>query len=137
MFNIPTAVKSLSRVRLFATPWTIEHQAPPSMGFSRQEYWSGLSFLYPMDLHDPGIEPRSFVLQADSLPSKPPWKLILYKIDVKTKPVVTDKENYYIMIKRSIQEKDITIANVYAPNIGAPKYIKQILTDTKKLTVTE
>ena len=76
-------------------------------------------------------------MQADSLPSKPPWKLILYKIDVKTKPVVTDKENYYIMIKRSIQEKDITIANVYAPNIGAPKYIKQILTDTKKLTVTE
>ena len=38
-------VKSLSRVRLFATPWTVAHQAPPSMGFSRQEYWSGLSFI--------------------------------------------------------------------------------------------
>ena len=52
-------VKSLSRVRLFATPWTVAYQAPPSMGFSRQEYWSGLPFPSPGDLPDPGIEPRS------------------------------------------------------------------------------
>ena len=58
-------VKSLSRVRLFATPWTVAHQAPLSMGFSRQEYWSGLPFPSPGDLPDPGIEPRSPVLQAD------------------------------------------------------------------------
>ena len=51
-------VKSLSRVRLFVTPWTIAHQAPPSMGFSRQEYWSGLPFPSPGDLPDPGIGPR-------------------------------------------------------------------------------
>ena len=52
-------VKSLSRVRLFATPWTVAYHAPPSMGFSRQEYWSGLPFPSPEDLPDPGIEPRS------------------------------------------------------------------------------
>ena len=49
-------VKSLSRVWLFVTPWTAAHQAPPSMGFSRQEYWSGLPFPSQEDLPDPGIE---------------------------------------------------------------------------------
>ena len=57
------------------TPWTVAHQAPPSMGFSRQGYWSGLPFPSPGDLPDPGIEPRSPTLQADSLPSEPPRKL--------------------------------------------------------------
>ena len=52
-------VKSLSHVQLFVTPWTVAHQAPPSMGFSRQEYWSGLPFPSPGDLPDPGIEPVS------------------------------------------------------------------------------
>ena len=50
-------VKSLSRVRLFATLWMVACQAPPSMGFSRQEYWSGLPFPFPVDLPNPGIEP--------------------------------------------------------------------------------
>ena len=63
-------VKSLSRVLLFATPWTVAHQA--SMGFSRQEYWSGLPFPSPGDLPDPGIEPRSPALQVDALTSEPP-----------------------------------------------------------------
>ena len=67
-------VKSLSHVRLFATPWTVALQAPPSMGFSRQEYWSGLPFPSPGDLPDPGIEPRSPTLQADALTSEPPGK---------------------------------------------------------------
>ena len=53
-------------------PWTVAHQAPPSMGFSRQEYWSGLPFPSPGDLPDPGIEPRSPTLQADALTSAPP-----------------------------------------------------------------
>ena len=57
--NGPSEVKSLSRVRLFATPQTVAYQAPPSMGFSRQEYWSGLPFPSPEDLPDPGIEPWS------------------------------------------------------------------------------
>ena len=52
-------VKSLSHVRLFVTPWTVAHQAPLSMGFSRQEYWSGLPFPSPGDLSNPGIEPTS------------------------------------------------------------------------------
>ena len=67
-------VKLLSRVRLFATPWTVAHQAPLSMGFSRQEYWSWLLFLSPGDLPNPGIEPRSPALQADALTSEPPGK---------------------------------------------------------------
>ena len=57
-------VKLLSSFWLFATPWTAAHQAPPSMGFSRQEYWSGLPFPFPGDLPDPGIEPRSPALQS-------------------------------------------------------------------------
>ena len=64
-------VKSLTHVQLFATPWTVAHQAPPSIEFSRQEYWSGLPFPSPGDLPDPGIEPRSPTLQADALPSEP------------------------------------------------------------------
>ena len=52
-------VKSLSCVQLFATPWTVAYQAPPSMGFSRQEYWNGLPFPSPGDLPDPGIKPGS------------------------------------------------------------------------------
>ena len=63
-------MKCLSRVRLFATPWTVARQAPLSMGFSRQEYWSGLRFPSPGDLPDPGIEPKSPALQADSLPTE-------------------------------------------------------------------
>ena len=57
-------------VRLFVTSWTIARQSPPSMEFSRQEYWSGLPFPSPRDLPDPGIEPRSPALQAYSLPSE-------------------------------------------------------------------
>ena len=67
-------MKSLIRVQLFATPWTAASQAPPSRGFSRQEYWSGLPFPSPGDLPDSGIEPRSPTLQAGALPSKPPGK---------------------------------------------------------------
>ena len=64
-------MKLLSRVRLFATPWTAAYQAPPSVGFSRQECWSGLPFPSPGNLPDPGIEPGSPSLQVDALPSEP------------------------------------------------------------------
>ena len=67
-------VKSLSRVRLFATPWTVAHEAPPSMGFSKQEYWSGLPLPSSGYLPDPGIKPRYPTLQADVLTSEPPGK---------------------------------------------------------------
>ena len=56
------------------TPWTVAYQAPPSMGFSRQEYWSGLPFPSPGDLPDPGIQPGSPALEADALTSEPPGK---------------------------------------------------------------
>ena len=57
--------------------------------------------------------------------------LISDKIDFKTKTVKRDKEGHYIMIKGSIQEEDITIINIYAPNIGAPQYVRQMLTSMK------
>ena len=63
-------VKLLSHVLLFVAPWTVAHQAPPSIGFSRHEYWSGLPFLSLGDLPDPGTEPGSPALQADSLLSE-------------------------------------------------------------------
>ena len=71
---VKVKVKSLSRVRLFATLWTVAYQAPPPMGFSRQEYWSGLPFPSPGDLPNTGIEPRSPTLEADALTSEPPGK---------------------------------------------------------------
>ena len=57
--------------------------------------------------------------------------LISDKLDLRIKKIIRDKEGHYIMIKGSIQEEDIAIVNIYAPNIGAPQYIKQILTDIK------
>ena len=62
---------------ILATPWTVTHQAPLSVGFPRQEYWSGLPFLSPEDLPNSGIEPRSPALQADSLPSEPPGEFYI------------------------------------------------------------
>ena len=58
----------------FVTPWTVAHQAPRCIGFPRQEYWSGLPFPSSGHLPNPGIEPRSPALQADSLLSEPPGK---------------------------------------------------------------
>ena len=74
---VKVKVKSLSRVRLFATPWTVDYQASLSMEFSRQEYWSGLPFPSLGDLPNPGIEPGSPTLWADALPSEPPGKLLI------------------------------------------------------------
>ena len=61
-------VQGVSHVRLFATPWTVAHQAPLFMGFPRQEYWSELPCPSPGDFPDPGIKPESPACQADSLP---------------------------------------------------------------------
>ena len=73
---VKVKVKPLSHVRLFVTPWTIAYQAPWSMGFSRQEYCSGLLCPPARDLPDPGIEPHYIYLhwQAGSLPLEPPGK---------------------------------------------------------------
>ena len=86
--------RSISRSIVFdsATPWSIACQAPLSMEFSGQEYWSASPFLSPRDLPDPGIEPRSPSLQVDSLPSEPPGKslsliLKIRELEVKFYPV--------------------------------------------------
>ena len=73
MVSVQYSVKkcqSLSRVQLFATPWTVAHQTPLPMEFSRQEYWSELPFPFPGDLLDPGIESGSPALQVGALPSE-------------------------------------------------------------------
>ena len=75
LFNTLSESESkVAQLYLFATPWTVAHQAPRSLGFSRQEYRSGLQFPSPGDLPDPGIKPGSPALQVDALPSEPPGK---------------------------------------------------------------
>ena len=71
-YQLSCAVKLLSRVQLFATPWTVACQTSPSMGFSRQKYWSGLPYPSPGDPPNPEIKPGSPALQADSLLIEPP-----------------------------------------------------------------
>ena len=93
-------VKSLSRVWLFVTPWTVAHQAPPSMEFSRQEYWSGLPFPSPGDLPNPGIEPRSPELQAVALTSEPPGKPLCHVV-----PPKADKSSQRVLTKHGPLEK--------------------------------
>ena len=78
-------VKALSRVRLFATPWTVACHGPLSIEFSKQEYWNGLPFPSPGYLPNTGIEPRSPTLQADSLLSEPRGAPISTKVKVKGK----------------------------------------------------
>ena len=73
-WHAAVCMKSLQLCRLLLTPQTVARQAPLSMGFSRQEHWSGLPFPSPGDLSDTGSGPRSPALQADSLPSEPPGK---------------------------------------------------------------
>ena len=90
-------VKSLSHVQLFATPWTVAYQAPLSMGFSRQEYCSGLPIPSPGDLPNPGIKPRSPALWADALPSEPPGK-----------PIVASSIVGYIVVAQSTCEINLT-----------------------------
>ena len=103
--------KSLSRVRLFVTPWTVAYQASPSMGFSTQEYWSGLPFPSPGDLPDPGIEPGSPALEADALTSEPPGK-----------PHNKDKAEH--KNKRINPTRGRKICKPHASNEGASKHTR-------------
>ena len=74
MTNPMSEVNSLSRVRLLVTPWTVAHQAPLSMEFPRQEYWSGLPFPSPGDLPNPRVEPSSPALADGFFTTAPPGK---------------------------------------------------------------
>ena len=78
MSNQGKKVKSLRCVWLFATLWTVAYQAPPSMGFSRQEYWSGLPFPSAGDLSNTGIEPASPTLAGRFFTTEPPGKPYVY-----------------------------------------------------------
>ena len=98
-------MNSLSCVRLFVTPWTVAYQVPLSMGFSRQDYRSGLPFPSPGDLPSPGIEPRYPALKVDALPSELPGKSRLLYIMISI-PILVDKPaisyNYNPLIPPSI-----------------------------------
>ena len=80
-------VMHLMRLWLLATPLTVAPQAPLSMGFSRQQYWSGLPFPSPEDLPDPEIEPRSPTLQADALTSEPPGSPVVKNLPASAKDI--------------------------------------------------
>ena len=110
-------VKSLSRVRPFATPWTVAYQAPPSMGFSRQECWSGLPFPSPGDLPDPGIEPRSPALQADTLPSEPPGMGGKQKDFLSLQFLKNNQPKLILMPNRHILGYQILLPNIINPFI--------------------
>ena len=77
---IYVAVQSLSRADSLVTPWTVAHQAPLSMGFSRQEHWSGLPCPPPGCLPDPGIEHTSSVLAGEFFTTEPPGKPVIKKL---------------------------------------------------------
>ena len=105
-------MKLLSRVQLFATPWTVAYQASPSMGFSRQEYWSGLPFPSPGDLPDPGIKPGSPASEADALTSEPPSMMQLLKLS----QVLARQATFAISILQQLEtEFKETQALVLAP----------------------
>ena len=96
-------MKSLSLVRLFSILWTVAYQAPSSMGFYKQEQWSGLPFPSPRDLPDPGIEPRSPAWQVDALPSEPLAKSLTYIIN----PFLTFKGMYLATLVLSCCTQDL------------------------------
>ena len=95
-------VKLLSRVQLFATIWAVAYQAPPSTGFSRQEYWSGMPFPSQGGLPNPGMEPRSPILQADTLLSEPPGKPMGRDVLTKTAfpPQTFASRNYHSHLRK-------------------------------------
>ena len=100
--------KSLSPLRLFATPWVVAYQAPTSMGFSRQEYWSGLPFPLPGDLPNSGIEPRSPTLRG-----------ILYHLSHQRRPYITQMGyNKAQIIKAWHLVKTLTVGKAFTRILG-------------------
>ena len=100
--------KSLSRVALLVTLWTVACQAPLSMGFSRQEYWSGLPFLSPGDLPHPGTELWSHTLQVDSLLSEPLVKPICMYICMHIY-MYMHKQFFQIVFHYALQEIEYSV----------------------------
>ena len=98
------------------TPWTVAHQASLSMEFSKQEYWSGLPFLFPGDLPNPGMEAGSPELQGDSLPSEPPGKTSLYLGQKK------ERKNVKLLSRVQLFMTSWTAAGQVPPSMG---FLKQ------------
>ena len=114
---------------LFATPWTVACQAPLSMEFSRQEYWSEYPFPSPGDLPNPGIKPRSPALQADSLPSEPQgawaWLMIVLICNNSLWLYFITKYNFYtwflflaVYIQFMLQNADLKTLFLQGPGAG-------------------
>jgi len=158
-------VKLLSRVRLSATPWTIAYQVPPSMGLSRQEYWSGLPFPSPGDLGNLGIEPGSPTLQAEALPSEPPGKSILFALYLGTwlwwalshpysnhischwnwycfvyginQAIWKEDNGYRMFCRKRKYENDILLRKVFSPLVdpSSPRSAKNQIVGTPKIVI--
>ena len=128
LFPLRACVLShFSCVQFFPAPWTVAHQAPMSMGFSRQEYWSGLPFLSPEDLPNPGIEPRSPSLQADSLTSEPPGKpqlLSYWSLNVCVHYTVLSVVHYQIKFSKHVFLLSLSCLNLQ----GLPLLLRKSLT---------
>ena len=105
----------------FCDPWTVASQAPLSMEFSRQKYWSGLPFSSPGNLPNPGIEPRSSTLQADSLQSEPPGKPNKLLTDSLTYfsayiSVLCSCFSFYLEVLPTSLNKHLLISRLYSKN---------------------
>ena len=86
----------------------------------------------PQDTYRLKVRGWENIFHANGKPKKAGVAILISdKIDLKMKKIIRDKEGHYIIIKGAIQEKDITIGNMYAPNIGTPQYIRQALADIK------
>ena len=101
-----------------ATPRTVAHQVPPSMEFSRQEYWNGLPFPFPGDLTDPGIKPGSPALQADSLLSESPplcysCLFLLFVFNWRAKQLLYSDKLLYNVLVSAIQHESAITAYIY------------------------
>ena len=99
--------ESLSHVQLFATPWTVAHQAPLSMGFSRQEYWSGLPFPPPGDLPDPGIEPAC------------PVSLAMARVFFTTEPPAKKTSQTPSLLSKSTWSRDFSRTGCFPPTVSS------------------
>ena len=128
--------------QLFATPWTVAYQALPPMGFSRQEYWSGLPFPSPGDLPNPGIESRFPTLQIDPLPSESPGRATMmdYCLVIKRSKLVymcnnTDKLQKDFCWLKETSLKTSHICSIYMKLSKKRKLWRWKISDCQKLGV--
>ena len=104
----------------------MDTQTRPNIGCLQENHFT------PKDTYRPKVRGWKNIFHANGKQKKVGVAILISdKIDLKIKKITRDKEGHYIIVKGSIQEEDITIVNIYAPNIGAPQYIRQTLTEIK------